>query len=95
MNSLTASPPPPVTNPKIALAGLDAMRRQITQYIASRRCVLLATGEDKAVIVAKSLEGPLTNTVPATALQKHSRCTVVLDEPAASRLKIPHHENKR
>jgi serine/threonine protein kinase len=36
-----ASPPPPVTNPQIALAGLDAMRRQIAQYIATRRCVLI------------------------------------------------------
>ncbi len=35
------SPPPPVTNPQVASAGLDVMRRQIAQYIASRRCALL------------------------------------------------------
>jgi eukaryotic-like serine/threonine-protein kinase len=35
------SPPPSVTNAQVAAAGLDAMRRQIAQYIAGRHCALL------------------------------------------------------
>jgi len=53
----------------------------------SRRCLFLATGEEKAGIVAKAIEGPVTSMISATALQFHPHCTVVLDEAAASRLK--------
>jgi glucosamine-6-phosphate deaminase len=48
---------------------------------------VLATGEEKAAIVAKAVEGPITAMVSATALQLHPKCTVVVDEPAASQLK--------
>jgi len=53
----------------------------------SRRCLFLATGAEKAEIVAKALEGPVTSMIPATALQFHPRCTVVIDEAAAGLLK--------
>jgi glucosamine-6-phosphate deaminase len=52
-----------------------------------RRCVLLASGEDKAAIVAKAVEGPITSMISATALQLHPRCSVVVDEAAARKLK--------
>jgi glucosamine-6-phosphate deaminase len=52
-----------------------------------RHCVLLATGEEKAAIIAKAIEGPITSMVTATALQLHPACTVVLDQAAASQLK--------
>jgi glucosamine-6-phosphate deaminase len=58
----------------------------IGTILDSRRCLLLATGEDKAEIVARALEGPLTTAVPASALKMRTDCTVVLDEAAASRL---------
>jgi len=51
-----------------------------------RRCLLLATGEDKAAIVAKAVEGPVTSMISATALQFHPDCTFILDEAAASQL---------
>lgn len=54
--------------------------------LSSRHCLLLATGGDKAEIIAKAIEGPVTNLIPATELQMHSDCTVGLDEPAASQL---------
>ncbi|HEU5072295.1 MAG TPA: glucosamine-6-phosphate deaminase [Verrucomicrobiae bacterium] len=54
-----------------------------------RRCVLLATGAEKAHIVAQAIEGPLTSRVTATALQLHHDCTVVLDETVAGRLREP------
>jgi len=65
-------------------------RRAITMGVGTildaRRCLLLATGEDKAEIVARAIEGPVTSMISATALQFHPHCTAVLDEAAAGRL---------
>jgi glucosamine-6-phosphate deaminase len=65
-------------------------RRAITMGVGtileSRRLLLLATGPEKAEIVAKAVEGPITSMISATALQLHPRCTVVVDEAAASQL---------
>jgi glucosamine-6-phosphate deaminase len=65
--------------------------RAITMGVGSildcRRCVLLATGEEKAAIVAKAVEGPITSMISATALQFHPESTMILDEMAGSRLK--------
>jgi glucosamine-6-phosphate deaminase len=62
-------------------------RRAITMGVGTileaRRCILLATGESKAEIIAKSVEGPITSMISATALQLHRKCTVVVDEGAA------------
>jgi glucosamine-6-phosphate deaminase len=64
----------------------------ITQGIGTildaRHLVLLATGEAKAEAVALAVEGPLSALVPASALQLHPHATVVVDEAAASELKL-------
>jgi glucosamine-6-phosphate deaminase len=66
-------------------------RRAITMgvgtIIEARRCMLLATGESKAEVVAQAVEGPITSMVSASTLQLHPRCTVVVDEAAAGKLK--------
>lgn len=65
-------------------------RRAITMGVGTilecRRCLLLATGAEKAEIIAKAVEGPITSMISATALQLHARCTVVVDQAAAGRL---------
>ncbi len=65
-------------------------RRAVTMGVGTilecRRCLLLATGKEKAEIIAKAVEGPITAMISATALQLHARCTVVVDEPAAGKL---------
>lgn len=65
-------------------------RRAITMgvgtIIEARRCLLLATGESKAEVVARAVEGPITSMVTATALQLHPRCTVIVDEEAGALL---------
>ena len=65
-------------------------RRAITMGVGtildSRRCVLLATGEEKAEIIARAVEGPVTAMVSASALQLHPRCTVIVDEACAVQL---------
>jgi glucosamine-6-phosphate deaminase len=65
-------------------------RRAITMgvgtIIEARRCLLLATGDSKAAVLAQAVEGPITSMVSASTLQLHPRCTVVVDEEAASKL---------
>jgi glucosamine-6-phosphate deaminase len=55
--------------------------------VDSKRCVMLATGKDKATVIAKAVEGPITSMISATALQLHPHCCVIVDKPAASKLK--------
>jgi glucosamine-6-phosphate deaminase len=66
-------------------------RRAITMgvgtIIEARRCILLATGGSKAEVIAQAVEGPITSMVSASALQLHPRCTVVVDEEAAGKLR--------
>ena len=70
----------------------DVPHHVITQGIGTileaRHLVLLATGEAKAEAVAQAVEGPLAALVPASALQLHRHATVVVDEAAASKLKL-------
>lgn len=65
-------------------------KRAITMGVGtildSRRCLMLVTGKEKANIVAKAVEGPITSMISATALQLHPRCTVIVDEAAAGKL---------
>lgn len=63
-----------------------AMTMGVGTILESRRCLLLATGESKAKVIAKAVEGPITSMVSATALQLHPRCTVIVDEDAAANL---------
>ncbi|MFJ4437117.1 glucosamine-6-phosphate deaminase [Streptomyces sp. NPDC088923] len=60
----------------------------IGTILEARHLVLLATGENKAEAVAQSVEGPVASLVPASALQLHPHATVVVDEAAASKLKL-------
>jgi glucosamine-6-phosphate deaminase len=58
----------------------------IGTILEARKILLLATGASKAAAVAKSIEGPITCAVSASALQLHPDVTFVLDEPAAAQL---------
>ena len=64
-----------------------AITMGVGTILDARRVVLLATGVHKAGIVAKTVEGPITAMISATALQLHERCTVVIDEDASAELK--------
>lgn len=50
--------------------------------------LLLATGDAKKDAVAHMIEGPLSAACPASALQLHRRTTVLIDEAAATRLRL-------
>jgi len=68
-----------------------AITMGVGTILEARHCLLLATGAEKAAIVAGAIEGPLTAMITATALQLHPACTIVLDEEAAGRLKKNDH----
>lgn len=52
----------------------------------ARRIVMMVTGKEKAEILAKAVEGPITSMVSATALQLHPHVVVIVDEDAATLL---------
>ena len=55
--------------------------------LRARHLVLLAFGDGKADAVAAAVEGPVTASMPGSAIQLHAHVTVVLDPAAASGLK--------
>lgn len=58
----------------------------IGTILETRRIVLLATGASKADAIAKSIEGPVSASVTASALQLHRDVTFIVDEQAGSQL---------
>lgn len=56
--------------------------------LRARHLVLLAFGEGKAQAVADAVEGPLSAILPGSAIQLHPHATVVVDEAAASKLRL-------
>ena len=68
----------------------DMPKRAITMGVGTildaKRTLMLVTGEEKAEILAKAVEGPITSMISATALQMHPNCVVVVDEAAAALL---------
>ncbi len=65
-------------------------RRAITMGVGTilecRRLLMLVTGEAKADVLARAVEGPITAMISASAIQLHPACTVIVDEAAASKL---------
>ena len=70
----------------------DVPHHVITQglgtIMAARHVILLATGAQKAQAVRDFVEGPVAAICPASVLQFHPHATVLLDEAAASALKL-------
>ena len=62
-----------------------AITMGISTIMSAKKILLMAWGF-KAQIVARSVEGNVTEQVPASILQQHNNCTFVLDEQAASEL---------
>ena len=58
----------------------------ISTFLAAKRILLIACGEEKANAVQKTLEGRPETFIPASFLQLHTDVTVYLDPDAASKL---------
>lgn len=64
-----------------------AITMGIGTILEAKNIIMLASGRKKADIVARALQGPVTNEVTASAIQLYrGNAVVVLDEEAASRL---------
>ncbi|MGI9466633.1 MAG: glucosamine-6-phosphate deaminase [Rubripirellula sp.] len=63
-----------------------AITMGVGTILEAKRIMLLAFGEGKADIVAKTVEGYANTTIPATFLQDHPDTRFLLDESAASSL---------
>ena len=77
------------------LGEVNVPRHAITMgvgtILAAHKLFLLAWGEGKASIMAKTVEGAQTDTIPATFLQQHENCTFCIDQAAASHLTRERH----
>lgn len=71
--------------------GLDkvpakAITMGIDTIMKAQRVVLLAWGQHKASIVSRTIEGTISEAVPATFLQLHTNTTCLLDHESAAQL---------
>ncbi|HEX6106668.1 MAG TPA: glucosamine-6-phosphate deaminase, partial [Gemmatimonadales bacterium] len=64
----------------------EAITMGVATILEAREIVLLATGEHKAAIVRRAVEGEVDHEVAATFLQEHPAVTFYLDQPAAAGL---------
>jgi glucosamine-6-phosphate deaminase len=64
-----------------------AVTMGVGTILDARELLLLATGANKASILAKAVEGPITAMISASAIQLHPNCKVIVDEDAARGLK--------
>jgi glucosamine-6-phosphate deaminase len=64
----------------------EALTMGIATILEAREILILATGEHKADIVRRAVEGELDHEVPATFLQKHPNTTFYVDHAAAAEL---------
>lgn len=65
---------------------LEAITMGVATILEAREIALIATGEHKAAIVKRAVEGPISPDVAATYLQEHPACTFYLDPAAAAEL---------
>jgi glucosamine-6-phosphate deaminase len=69
-----------------------AITMGVGTIISAKEIFLMAWGEGKAEVVAKAVEGPVTDVIPSSFLQNHTNTTFILDPPAAvdlTRFKAP------
>jgi glucosamine-6-phosphate deaminase len=63
-----------------------AITMGVGTILQARELALLAWGESKASILRAAIEGPQSETIPASFLQRHPNCQSYIDQPAASEL---------
>ncbi|MEN3010130.1 MAG: glucosamine-6-phosphate deaminase [Candidatus Bipolaricaulaceae bacterium] len=65
-----------------------AITMGIRTLMNAREILLLVSGEEKASVLARALEGPVTPAVPASILQLHPNLKVMVDRAAARGLGV-------
>ncbi|MBA3346756.1 MAG: glucosamine-6-phosphate deaminase [Gemmatimonadales bacterium] len=64
----------------------EAITMGVATILEAREILILATGEHKADIVRRAVEGEVDHEVAATFLQRHPQTTFYLDSPAGANL---------
>ncbi|HEP1794944.1 TPA: glucosamine-6-phosphate deaminase [Streptococcus suis] len=64
----------------------QAISMGIANIMAAKTIVLMAYGPEKADAIKATVEGPVTEEVPASVLQNHDDVVLIIDEAAASKL---------
>ena len=63
---------------------LGGLTRGIKNIMQTRKIVLIAKGEHKAPIIEEAILGPVTTDIPASVVQLHPDCEILLDAAAGS-----------
>ena len=66
----------------------EAVTMGIQTIMEVKKIILIAYGSKKAAAIREMVNGPVTESMPASILQKHKNVTLFLDEEAAALLKI-------
>ncbi|MDF1478286.1 glucosamine-6-phosphate deaminase [Leifsonia sp. H3M29-4] len=72
----------------LAEVPMHCITQGLGTIMRARHLLFLAWGEGKAEAVAGAVEGPVTSSLPGSAIQLHRKVTVIVDEAAASRLRF-------
>ncbi|MEX2464039.1 MAG: glucosamine-6-phosphate deaminase [Balneolaceae bacterium] len=64
----------------------QAITMGVGTILKARKIYLMAWGKTKANIIRETVEGEITEQIPATYLQRHENTKIILDEAAASEL---------
>lgn len=62
-----------------------ALTMGISNILKAKKILLMGWGQ-KASVIAKSVEGHVTEQIPASILQQHNDCTFIIDDAAATEL---------
>jgi len=65
-----------------------AITMGVGTILEARKIMLLASGKGKAKAIARTIEGPITSMITASALQLHRDTKVIIDDAAASELEM-------
>jgi glucosamine-6-phosphate deaminase len=66
---------------------LGGLTRGIKNIMHTHKLILIAKGAHKADMVSRAIEGPVTIDIPASVVQLHPNCEILIDAAAASKLK--------
>lgn len=64
----------------------NAITMGVGSIMNAKEVYLLAFGEGKAPIIKEAVEGGVSEQVPATYLQEHPNCKIILDDAASAKL---------
>lgn len=65
---------------------ISSITMGVSTILSAKKIYLLAWGEDKARMVKECVEGPITETIPASYLQTHNNAHVAIDLSASANL---------